>query len=151
MNRSISVISGFLLLLISGCSTADQKIPEIAAGYCNCLSGLEKNLSTKTKEIFMKALSSPDPEKAMASETEKLNEQEKLTVGTELMTIGSLGKEGSKEYKCIADIDKKYQNERTRDLQKFQEKLIKELESKPGCSFTAAIFKAGLKLRHEEE
>lgn len=149
--RKVLFILPLVVLLLVGCTTADEKIPEIATDYCNCFSDVEKSLSSKTKEIMKIAVEAPDPEKVVEKEMEKLSEEERTKIGAEMSAIYSMGNKDSKVGKCVADVDKKYEKARTYNKEKFQDKLLKELESRPGCSFTAMMMKAVLSIKDEKE
>jgi hypothetical protein len=151
MRKIVSILLGFAILPFAGCDTADQKIPEIAAGYCNCFTDMEKNMSSKTKDILEKGANAADPQAVMVAEVAKLSQEEQMTVGTEMMAMGELKDKNSKVGKCVNDVDEKYGKSKTYDKEKFMQKLVKELESKTGCNFTAMIMKMGLRLQEKKK
>src|SRR5215831_9558925 len=112
---------------------------------------MEKNMSSKTKEIMQKASNAADPEMTMKNEMDKLNEDEKMSVSSEMMTMGELQDRDSKIGRCMAAVEKKYNGAKTLDKKKFLEKLIKELESKTGCSFTATVMRMGMRINEKNK
>ena len=151
MRKIVSILLGFAILPFAGCETADQKIPEIAAGYCNCFTDMEKNMSSQTKEILEKGANSADPEATMKDEVGKLTPEDQMKVGTEMMTMGEMKDKTSKVGRCVTAVDEKYGNAKTYDKEKFMQKLVKELESKPGCNFTAIIMKMAQRLTEKRK
>jgi hypothetical protein len=147
MRKNLSVLAGFALLLLSGCRTADQKVPEIAANFCNCFSEMEKNMGSKSREVMQKAANAADPTTAIRDEMQKLSEEDQQTVSTEMAAFAEMDDKNSKVGRCIADVEKKYGKEKTFDQKKFLQKIINELESKTGCTVTATLMKIGLKAK----
>jgi hypothetical protein len=112
---------------------------------------MEKNMSSKTKDILEKAANAVDPEATLKNEVEKLTPEDQMTVGTEMMTMGEMKDKTSKVGSCVNAVDEKYGNAKTYDKEKFMEKLVKELESKAGCNFTAIIMKMGMRLNEKKK
>jgi hypothetical protein len=140
-------ISLFTLLLIAGvqsCNQADDKVPGIAADLCQCFSNIEKNLSPHTKKIFLKASNAPDPKKVLQEEISWLDEQAQITVRKDLLVFTEIDKPGSTIGKCIGSIKKKYGKSNAFNETKFANKIVEELQTKDGCSFTASIMKMGM-------
>jgi hypothetical protein len=145
--KSIALIlSGLAALLLPGCDTADQKIPEIAADYCNCLAEMGNNMSSKTKIILEKVANAADPENTTKNELEKLRTEDQIKVSTEIITLGNMNDTNSKVGRCLQVIEEKYGEARTITMKKFREKLVKELKSKTGCEFAATLMKIETKL-----
>jgi hypothetical protein len=144
-----------LLLLVTvvlfSCKTADNKVPQIAADFCNCFSKLEKDMSAESKKVFTTAAESVDPEKVLEEEITKLDEETQTKVATEFMALGELEDDNSEVGRCIKNVEKKYDNAYTLNQSKFLDKVIKELEQKPGCSFTASLMKLGKKVEEKEK
>jgi hypothetical protein len=139
----VAVIATFFM---SSCGTADNKVPQIASDFCNCFTSMERDLSTGTKSIIAKAADAEDPEKSLTDAVMNLNEEEQTKIGTEMMSLGDMENESSEVGRCIKSVEKKYDNEYTLNQEKFAQKIVKELESKQGCSFTASLLKLGLKM-----
>ena len=146
MRKIAPFLLSLITLLFAGCETADQKIPQMATDFCNCFTEMEKNMSSKTKDIMEKAANATDPEMTMKDEMDKLSDDEKMSVSTEMMSMGQLQDRTSKVGSCMAAVEKKYDKAKTLDQKKFLEKLIKELESKTGCSFTATLMRIGMRM-----
>ncbi len=146
---SIAIVSA-AVFLFAGCQTADQKIPEIATAYCKCLTETEKGIGDKTKDIMRKASNADNPDKVVDSEMEKLSEEDRMSVATEMASLGKLAENGSIVGRCMADVDEKYSKMRTLNQTKFYQKLITELESKQGCTLTAILMKLGMKEKIKE-
>lgn len=132
---------------LAGCQSADNKIPQIAADFCACFTDMEKSMSSQTKSLMHKAAISPDPEKSIETEIGKLTEEEKMKVGTEMISLGEMQDKTSTVGRCMDDVAKKYDKARTFNEKKFLEKLVKELESKQGCGFTADLMQIGMKAK----
>jgi hypothetical protein len=150
MRKTASILLGLAVLLFIGCATADQKIPEMATDFCNCFTEMDRNMSSQTKDIMQKAANATDPETTMKSELEKLNDEDQAKVKEEMMTFGEMEDKNSKVGKCMADVETKYGSAKTFNEKKFLEKLIKELESKTGCNFTATLMKIGMRVKEKE-
>jgi outer membrane murein-binding lipoprotein Lpp len=151
MRKNVFALLSLTLLMLAGCNSADQKIPEMASDFCNCFSGMQKNLSSKTKQIMQTAANSADPTRTIKDEVGKLDDEEKKTVGEEFASFGEIDNPDSKIGRCMADVEKKYGSAKTMNETKFLQKLIAELESKQGCDFTAALLKLGLKAKEKEK
>jgi type IV pilus biogenesis protein CpaD/CtpE len=145
MRRNLSVLLGLAVVLLAGCATADQKVPEIAADFCNCFSEIQSKMSAKTKDLILKAANSATPQATLSTELLSLPEEERFEISKELMVMADLGDETSSVGRCMKDVEKKYGDARTFNKKEFAEKVIKELESKQGCDFTAMLMKIGLK------
>lgn len=140
-----------LVVFALSCKTADDRVPEIAADFCNCFNKLESDLSKQTVDLITTASYKSDPQAAMESELGKLADDDKMKVATEMMAIGKVQDETSDVGRCIKSVEKKYDNAYTFNEKKFGEKVIKELESKGSCNFTAAIMRLGLKMQEKEK
>jgi hypothetical protein len=149
MRKTVSVFLGFAVLLFSSCETGDKKIPEIATDFCNCFYDLEKKLSTTTKGIWQKAANAANPKSTMKIEMDKLNAPDKEKVKREILLINESEDKDSEVGRCMEAIGEKYNNARRLDETEFYQKLIKELESKTGCKFTAAAMKLGMGLKQK--
>lgn len=149
MRRILPVV--FIAIIVASCSSADNKVPQIAADFCDCFKKLETEMSVDSKKLFATAAEAADPEKALGEELVKLEEEVQEKVGTELMALGELEDESSELGSCMKKVEKKYGNQFTLDEKKFAGKIIKELESRPGCSFTASLMKLGLKVEENEK
>ena len=135
----------FAVLCIVACSTADNKVPQMATDFCNCFRTMEDSLSSEVKQLLTTASNASDPEKAMDEATEGMSEEKKLSIGMEMMSFQSVEDPNSAVSRCMKDIENKYKHDRTTDKEKFAKKLIAELEKKQGCEVTAAIMKLGYK------
>jgi hypothetical protein len=140
------VLLGLVVSLLAGCETADQKIPAMATDYCNCFSDLEKSLNSKTKAIMQKAANAADPDLAMKEEVDKLSDEDKKSVSNDVTTIGEMQDETAEAGSCMARLHKKYDKDGTFNANKFYKKLIKELESKTGCSFAATLVRIEMRI-----
>ena len=147
MKKNLSIVAGSALLLLTACQTADQKVPEISADFCNCFSDIEKNMSNQSKQIMEKAANTADPITTINSEMEKLSVEEQQAIRTEMTPIADMQNKNSLIGKCIADVEKKYGNTKTFDQKKLLQKIVTELESKKNCTVTAALMKIGLKAK----
>jgi hypothetical protein len=141
--RSLLVVITTIAL---SCNSADNKVPQIASDFCNCFASIEKKLSAPTIDVLTKASNAGDPETALQDEIKKLDEEEQMKIGAEMMSLGEVEDPNSELGRCIKDVEKKYGKAYTLNQKKFGEKIIKELESKGGCTLTAAIMKLGLKI-----
>ena len=147
MKKNLTLPAVIVMLILVSCQSADKKIPQIAGDFCNCFSSLEKNLSEKTKGIIDRAANSANPEQSMKDDVEKLTEEEKMSVGTEMVSLGDMENKDSDLGKCMEAVKNKYNNARTFNEKKFLEKMVKELDSRGGCSFTADLLQIGLKTK----
>lgn len=140
-------MAGISVIVLAGCQSADNKVPQIAADFCACFTDMEKSMSAQTKDIMHKAAIATDPEASIEVEVEKLTDEEKMKVGTEMISLGEMQDKNSTVGRCMDNVAKKYDKARTFNEKKFLEKLIKELESKSGCGFTADLMQIGLKAK----
>src|SRR5688572_950302 len=147
--RNLFLLAGLFALIATGCQSADKQVPEIASDFCACFTDMEKNMSTQTKDIMHKAAVSNDPENSMKGDVEALTDEEKMKVGTEMMSLGSMQDKDSEVGRCMEDVAKKYDKAKTFNEKKFMEKLIKELEGKSACRFTADLMRIGLKTQEK--
>lgn len=136
-----------LMLLLVSCKSADKNTDEIAADMCNCFKGLEANLSNDTKKMVDNAANAADPEKSLKDDVMALGEEKAQQIGQEMESLGDMENENSETGRCIKDVEKKYKNAYTLNEEKTAQKIVKELEGKPGCSFTASLLKLGLKMK----
>ncbi len=135
-----------VIISIASCSTADQKVPQMATDFCNCFSTMERELSESTKNIVAKASLAENPELSIQNAVLALNEEEQVTIAGEMESFSQMDDENSEVGKCIKNVEKKYDKAYTFNQDKFAQKVIKELESRQGCSFTASLLKLGLKM-----
>lgn len=149
--KNVSLVLAVVALFFVSCKSADKKVPQIAADFCNCFVKLEKEMSPEAKNLFTQAAESPDPEKAIEEGIMVMDEETQLKVGQEFMAVGEIDNENSEIGRCMKDVEKKYDSEYTLNQSKFVNKIIKELEQKPGCSFTASLLKMGLKVEAQEK
>jgi hypothetical protein len=143
MKRNYLLLTVSLAFVLASCSTADQKIPTIANDFCNCFGTLEKSMSTELKDIFVKAGDSEDPQAALTKSLMEMDPEKQASITEELQGLSSVQDPNSEVGKCMAELEKKYKNEKTRDKKKFGEKLLAELKGKSGCTLTYAIMKMG--------
>ena len=139
-------IPAMFLSLVS-CKSADKKADQIAADMCNCFKGMEAKLSNDTKKIVGNAANATDPEKSLKDDVIALGEEKGQKIGEEMQSLGDMENESSETGRCIKEVEKKYKNAYTLNEEKTAQKIIKELEGKPGCSFTASLLKLGLKMK----
>lgn len=139
-------IPAILLLLVS-CKSADKNADAIAADMCNCFKSLETNLSNDAKNVVKNAANAADPVKSLKDDVMALGEEKGQQVGVEMQSLGDMENESSETGRCIKDVEKKYKNAYTMNEEKTLQKIIKELEGNPGCSFTASLLKLGLKMK----
>lgn len=139
------------ITFLASCSSADKKVPQIAADFCDCFKKLEAEMSTESRKLFATAAESADPETVLGTELLKLDEETQQKVGEELSALGELENENSEVGSCMKRVEKKYDSQYTLDEKKFAAKIIKELETRPGCSFTASLMKLGLKVEENEK
>ncbi|MBL7740420.1 MAG: hypothetical protein JNK14_14480 [Chitinophagaceae bacterium] len=151
MRKNAPLLAVLFVIGISSCKTADDQVPQIAADFCNCISTLEKGMSKATIDIISQAAEAADPEQAMEKAMEGMSEENKMKVAMEMVAMSKLDDASSEAGRCMKDIEKKYEKSYTFNEKKFNEKIIKELESKNGCSLTAAIMKLGLKVNDQEK
>jgi len=145
----VIVVPALMLLWVS-CKSADKKADEIAADMCNCFKSLEANLSNDTKKIVDNAANATDPEKSLKDDVMALGEEKGQQIGQEMSSLGDMENESSETGRCIKDVEKKYKNAYTLDEEKTTQKIIKELEGKSGCSFTASLLKLGLRMKDKK-
>lgn len=148
--RTLIVLS-FMSLIVASCSTADKKVPQIAEDFCNCFSKMEKEMSAESKRIFKTAANASDPEQVLQDELLKLEGETQTQVNEEFMAFGELEDENSEVGRCMKSVEKKYDNSYTFNESKFMDKVIKELENKLGCDFTASLLKVGKKVEEKEK
>ena len=145
----------FLLMIIAvvyvSCKSAESKAPQMAADFCKCFEEIQSNISDNTMKIFKKASGSANPEKALEEAMEELNEEEQLNVAMELSALDDMDNEQSEIGRCIKNVEKKYNNAYTLNEKKFVGMIIKELETKPGCDFTATLLKLGTKIEENDK
>ena len=151
MKKSSYLALVTVVISILSCSTADQKVPQMAADFCNCFSKMERNLSESTKNIVAKAAEASDPEKSLQDAVLAMNEEDQVAIADEMESFGEIEDDNSEIGKCIKNVEKKYNNAYTFNQEKFAQKVIKELEAKPGCDFTASLMKLGLKMEKNTE
>ncbi|MEI9908938.1 MAG: hypothetical protein WDO71_04275 [Bacteroidota bacterium] len=150
MRKPFSFFIIAIALSLVACKSADNKVPEIAADVCNCFSDIEKNFSKETKALLAKAANDSNPQKVLKEEIVKLDQEDQMAIGQELMSLGELGDEKSDMGRCMKGVEKKYGNNFTRDKKILGNKIVQELESKNGCGFTASIMKLGLKMENKK-
>ncbi len=131
----------FACLFIFSCGNmADDKVPEIADDYCKCFASQEKKLSKNTKNFIKLIAEGEDDQEVLAEERGKLSEDEQADV-EELSLM--LQDTDSKVGKCIAKVDKKIKGYKTKDENKFYNKLIDEMESRKDCKIMAYVLTMG--------
>ena len=136
-----------ILLSLVSCKSADKKADAIAADMCNCFKGMEANLSNDAKKIVSNAAMAADPAKSLQEDVMALGEERGQQIAVEMQSLGDMENESSETGRCIKDVEKKYKNAYTMNEEKTLQKIIKELEGNPGCSFTASLLKLGLKMK----
>lgn len=146
MKKTLYLALLTVVISSASCSTADQKVPQMAADFCNCFSKMERDLSESTKNIMAKAAEAADPEKSLQNAVLALNEEDQAAIAEEMEGFSEMEDENSEIGKCIKNVEKKYGNAYTFNQEKFAQKIIKELESKQGCDFTASLLKLGLRM-----
>jgi hypothetical protein len=119
---------------------AENNLDEIADDYCGCFSSQQKSLSKKTKRFIKIMAEGERDQEVLAKEREKLSEEE-VADFTEFFAM--LQKPNSKVGKCIAKVDKKVEKFRTKDKNKFIDKLVDEMESRSDCKVAAYVFIMG--------
>lgn len=149
MRVAVRLLFFFIIISTVSCKTADQQVPEIASDFCNCISPMEKEMSKKTLNIFSTAAAASDPEASLKSQIQALPDEDQMSVSAEIMVLSRLDDEKSDVGRCIKSVEKKYDKAYTFNEKKFIKKVIKELEAKSGCSFTAAIMTLGMKIQEE--
>ena len=150
MRVTISVaFAAILLVSIGACKTADKKAPEIAADFGNCFKDIEKNLGEDVKKMVADAAMSADPEKFMEEAMLNIDEERALEIGKEMVMLGELEDANSKVGRCIKDVEAKYKNVYSFNQEKTANKIIAELEGKPGCGFTASLMKLGIRMKDQ--
>lgn len=140
-------LTAILLVSVTACKTADSQAPEIATDFCNCFKDIEKNLSADVKRMVADAATSEDPEKSMQDAMLNLNEEKALEISEEMVALGELEDDNSTVGKCIKDVEAKYKNVYSFNQEKTANKIIKELDGKPGCDFTASLMKLGIRMK----
>ena len=148
MKRNYFILTVSLAFVLASCATADQKIPTIANDFCNCLGKLEKTMSQELKNLYINAGNSEDPRAALAKAMMELGPEKQASIGEELKGF-AIEDPRSEVGGCMAELQKKYKDEKTRSKKKFGEKLLAELKSKTGCSLTYAIMKMGFQKKFD--
>jgi hypothetical protein len=133
-------------LVLTSCKTADQKVPEIAAAYCDCFASMRSTMSADAQNLIIEAANTADPQETLKKNLMALPADKMTTVATELSALSDI--ETSETGKCLNRADEKYKNEKTMDKKKFMQKLIKELSSKENCKLTGAFMKIGEKMQN---
>ncbi|HEY6504138.1 MAG TPA: hypothetical protein VIZ28_09205 [Chitinophagaceae bacterium] len=150
MRKIVQLVPVAFVMLFSSCSSADNKVPQIAADFCNCFNKVEQDISASTVNVITKAANSVDPETALLDEVKNLDPEDQMKFEKEMEVISEVEDQKSELGRCIKDVEKKYGKAYTFNQKKFGEKIIRELESKSGCSLTAAIMKLGLKMDEKD-
>ncbi|MBN8675753.1 MAG: hypothetical protein J0L56_16590 [Chitinophagales bacterium] len=151
MKKILYPLLGVAVISIASCSTADQKVPQMAADFCNCFSKMERDLSESTKNIVARASIAANPELSIQNAVLALDEEEQAAIAGEMESFSQMDDENSEIGRCIKNVEKKYDKAYTFNQEKFAQKVIKELESKKGCDFTASLLKLGLKMEKESK
>jgi hypothetical protein len=140
-----------LSIIITGisCNSADNKVSQVASAVCDCFKASEKNMSAVTKYILKKASNATDPKTTLQEEVSNLSTEDQATVELEMSPLSEANDPQSEIGKCMRNVEKKYGNGYTLDQTKTAEKIIKELESRTGCDFTATIMRLGLKIENK--
>ena len=146
MKKFLIAITVPALILLS-CKSADNKADAIAADMCDCYKGLEAKLSKDTKKIFTDAANAADPAKSIQEAVMELGEENGQRIGQEMESLGEMEDENSETGSCMKGLEKKYDKTYSFNEEKTLQKIIKELEGKPGCNFTASLLKLGLKMK----
>jgi hypothetical protein len=149
--RRTSLFTGILIAGLYSCNQADNKVPGIATDLCQCFSSIEKNSSPQTKEIFLKASNASDPKKILQEEISLLDENAQVIVRKDLLIFSEIDKPASSIGKCIGAIKKKYGKANAFNETKFTQKIVEELQSKAGCSFTASVMKMGMTVEDNDK
>jgi phage-related minor tail protein len=136
-----------LILLLVSCKSADKKADAIAEDMCNCFKGMEAKISNNTKKIFTDAANAADPAKSIQDAVMAIGEENSQQISQEMETLGEMEDENSETGRCMKGLEKKYDNAYSFNEEKTLQKIIKELEGKPGCDFTASLLKLGLKMK----
>jgi hypothetical protein len=97
-----------------------------------------------------KASNAADPQAVLKAELAGLDPEEQKAIGKEMMSLGEVEDENSELGHCIKSVEKKYGKVYTLNQVKFAEKIVKELETKSGCTVTAAIMRLGLKNKKKD-
>lgn len=124
----------FCVIMWMACNSADKKIPEMAAAYCECMSGANNTFSREAQDVIMAAAKAEDSQSGLYALIQELPAEKRAVVIRELNEI-----ENSPMGICLKKTDEKYRNERTQNERKFMKKLIAELKNKANCGFAAAF------------
>jgi hypothetical protein len=139
-----------MILFLVSCKSADKNAGNIAEDMCNCYKGLEAKMSDDTKKIVSNAANAADPEKSLQEDVMALGEEKALQIGQEMQSIGEIEDESSESGRCMKELEKKYKNAYSINESKTLQKIIKELEGRAGCGFTASLLKMGLKIKDKK-
>jgi hypothetical protein len=145
MKRNLVAFLVIVSIAIVSCNTVDDKVPTIAADYCNCFNPLENAMDSSLKEIYRTSADANDPAAelnrilgAMDSVTRKATIDKITSLATDL------NNPRTEAGKCIVGLKEKYKNAKTRNRTKFNSNLLAELKNK-GCTVAYSFVKVMLK------
>ncbi|HEV7334230.1 MAG TPA: hypothetical protein VGN63_24570 [Flavisolibacter sp.] len=136
-----------LMLVITACTNANPK--EMAAELCDCIQ-LKKQVSTKAKEIILKAAESNAFEETLQEELAAIEDEAEMEeVGDDIQNI-ALAFQGENVKECAARVDKKHRISK-RDEKEMQTRLVEEMNKLDDCTVYAAFIKVGLQQQEKGE
>jgi hypothetical protein len=143
MKKNLMLIFAVSILISFSCSTgsADKKVPALADEMCGCFDKFQQTLSADAKEMMKNVSTADNPQSEMMSGMSKLKQEDALSFGEKMKSIGT---KGSEVYTCMEAFDKKHSKETTKDRTALTEKILKEMQANTNCPVGAAIINLSL-------
>lgn len=143
--KRISTLAALSLVLFA-CSN-NNKTAEIAEDVCGCFEPVTEDMSSRTKKILVKAFNDENPQEVIASEMNKIkDEDERMKVTEEMQAVSTMGN-NTKVEKCVKNLKKKY---KVKDKDKKMAKQIaNEMQDVDDCEVAAAMMKMASRMEEE--
>ena len=152
MKRSLTAIGITVSLFIGSCKSADRNDDgQMAIEYCKCFDKLVSRLSEDTKKMVIDAGKASDPRKFLLEYKNSLSDEKYRLVDQEMGSMRVTGTNNPDVLRCLDKVQVKYSGQYNMNEESTLQKIIRVLEKKQACLFTASMLKMGLKNKSGSE
>ncbi|HEY0066575.1 MAG TPA: hypothetical protein VGB46_04410 [Flavisolibacter sp.] len=143
--KRISTLAALSLVLFA--CTNNNKTAEIAEDVCGCFEPVTEDMSSRTKKILVKAFNDDSPQEVIATELNKIkDEDERAKVTEEMQAVSNMGSNAKVE-KCVKNLKKKY---KVKDKdKKMAKEIANEMQDVDDCDVAAAMMKMASRMEEE--
>jgi len=137
-----------ILLFIASCKSADRNDDEqMAIEYCKCFDKLVERLSEDTRKMVINAGNAENPRQFLREYKNSLSEEQDRLVNQEMQSLRVTENSNADILRCLNRVQEKYSDGYIMNEDRTLWKIVKVLEKKPACIFTASMLKMGLKAK----